>query len=239
MPPFFDTTNFINNIYALNISIENYFGNILFDDDLSRIIYASNEFCFRKRVSENNVDVANLNLPFMNYYLTDISLNTDRRWLSNTMNVQGLYIEEIQKKIRIVPVQIQYEMTLFIQRFDDTINVFSKFLKDNSNETVLFPQVTVDEQDLTFSAVMSYNFSFNTVYNESDWLKINNIYAIGLDINFNSQFMYSNEEGFGISDTVCLNYLTYKYGDDFDTDDPYQTMTEEFDIDNLPLGITL
>jgi len=237
MPSFFDKTNFINNIYALNIAIENHFGQI-FDGDLSRMIYASNQYAFRKRVKNSSLIVSNLHLPFINYYLTDISLNTDRQWFNHILNVQGVYIDELGKKMKVVPIQAQYESTLFIQRFDDSLNAFYRFLKDNSNETVLYPSVTVNEQEIDFTGVLSYNFSFNTEYNELDWLEQNNIYTIALDFNFNTQFLYSNEDGFGISDEVILEFLTYKTNSDFEDDDPYETLKEYFDINNQVLPVS-
>ena len=42
--------------YALDIAIENYFGNTL-EFPLDRIIYASNEYCFRERTRLNKGDM--------------------------------------------------------------------------------------------------------------------------------------------------------------------------------------
>lgn len=239
MAQFFDHTNFINNIYALDIALENHFGQI-FDGDLSRIIYASNTYAFRKRASQSgDISIDNLNLPFMNYYLTDISLSTDRSWWNNVLQVQGVYVDALGKKVRVVPVQVQYESVLFIERMDDNLLAFSTFLSDNSNETVLYPTVTIDNQEISFTGVLSYNFSYNTLYDQTDWLKQNNIHTIQLDFNFNTQLLYTNESNFGISDEVILEFLTYKSGADFDTDNPYNTLREYFDIDNQVLPIQI
>ena len=48
--------------YALDIAIENYFCQTL-EFPLDRIIYASNEYCFRERTRKKEGD---LNLPFLN-----------------------------------------------------------------------------------------------------------------------------------------------------------------------------
>jgi len=217
MPSFFDHTNYLNTLFPLNNAVEQYFADIVFDGDLNRVIYSSNAYAFRKRSSRsktttNNYNADNLRFPFINYYVTDISNTPTRKYMSNIVNLEGIYVPDTGKKIQVVPVQIQYESTIFVKRFDDLSLVLSKFLKENSNETILKPSVTYNGTDITFDAYLGYNFNFNTDYNETDWLNFNEIHTIGLNFVFDSAFLYINDEPVSITEEIIFNFLSAKDG---------------------------
>ena len=71
--------------YSLDIAIENHFASTL-EFPLDRIIYASNEYCFRERTRKNEGD---LNLPFLNYYRKGFG-ESDRPWFNDYSNRFGL-----------------------------------------------------------------------------------------------------------------------------------------------------
>ena len=100
-----NTLNFRNTIYALNISIEEHFSELLFQNDATRIIYSDNGNAFRKRAAGQPWN--NLMLPFMNYHLESITRDTDRQWWNHYNNISGVWVESLQRKIRYTPIYIK------------------------------------------------------------------------------------------------------------------------------------
>ena len=83
---------FKNSLYAINISLIEYFEDTLFGGETTRIVYASNEFALRKRASTqpNN----NLSLPFMNFRLAPggySDRDVPKRWYNRSADVEGIY----------------------------------------------------------------------------------------------------------------------------------------------------
>jgi hypothetical protein len=99
-----DDNDFFITQYALDMAIETKFANMLFHGDMSRIIYASNDWCFTERSRRNK---GLLEFPFMNYYLASKSLSTRRMLFNNQANVGGIDLgmaEILGGKFRVSPV---------------------------------------------------------------------------------------------------------------------------------------
>ena len=82
---YFDNSNFLNVYFSTIIALFNYFTENIFPNDPSRIIYASNDYAFRRRLELNSRDnvsefqIQSLNMPFMNFAIdaSGIDQNTD------------------------------------------------------------------------------------------------------------------------------------------------------------------
>lgn len=222
-----DKNIFFNSVYALDIAIEQNFAEMLFYSDLSRIVYASNDFCFKKRTEVNEEGL--LDIPFMNYYLKDISRDTERRLWKNITNVQTLanidgYMQELGFGIKLVPIHLEYEATVFFSQDKDLQYATSKLLFQDNNETILYGMLESGNGTLIKNpAFLNYNFSFKPEYNENEWLEMNNITSIGVDFSFDTFLVYPDTEQRGILKTpqpayspfivaqeVVLNFLSSK-----------------------------
>lgn len=223
--PYYDLTNFRNTIYSLNLAIETHYANLLLEGDATRIIYSDNSQALRKRAA--NQDWNTLYLPFMNYKVSKITGQTDRPWWNHLMNISGIWIEELQRKIRYTPVKVNYESTLFLHRDDSLQYAISTILVDDSNETILKPTITIDGEDLQLYGVLGYNFDYDPKYQESDWLEKNKIHSITLDFEFDYQIIQDNTTGFGIPETVLLEWGRLHNDGDI-LDDTYQFMVDRF-----------
>lgn len=202
---FLDKNIFFNTVYALDIAIEQNFAEMLFYSDLSRVVYASNDYCFRKRTEMNENGL--LDIPFMNYYLTDVSRDTNRSLWKNSSNVQTLanidnYMQELGFGIKLVPVRLEYEATIFFSQDKDLQYATSKLMFQDNNETILKGILTSENgTELKNPAFMDYSFSFKPEYNENEWLESNNITSIGIDFGIDTFLIYPDTEARGILKT--------------------------------------
>lgn len=210
---YFDTSDFVNVIHACNITIIEHFSEVLFGGDESRVIYASSDYAFRRRVelqsgqNDTRLTRNNLNLPFMNFAVQPggIKNGGERAWWNHTLNHAGVAIPELEQKIRISPIEISYDSTLFVPQEIDSMFAFSEILWDDSNETILKPRLEIQDQEFVNIGILGYNISYNTSYKEDDWLQQNRIRALDLNMTLQTWMMQTNTEGFGISKKFILD----------------------------------
>jgi len=198
--------SFRNTIKALDIALENHFSSLILGDDLTRIIVADNAYAFRKRASRND---GNISLPFLNYYTTDINPSTDRFYWNHIANIEGIFSETLGRSIRIAPIRVSYESTLWINRYEDLLYAKQELIFDDSNETILYPTVEIEGNDLQIPAILGYNFNFRPNYTQNDWLENNNIQSIGLDFEFD-YYMLKDVDNVSLSTTVCFDFINAK-----------------------------
>ena len=180
-------------VYALDIAIENHLSKTL-ELSLDRIIYASNEYCFRERTRKNEGD---LNLPFLNYYRKSFG-KSNREWFNDYSNRFGLIDREnkftslLGGRLRVYPISISYEATVFFAQNKDCEYAMNKLLFEDSNETILNPQIETDKGDIIENiAIFNSELEYMPNYQESDWLEQNRIWSISLDFEVDT-FMIGN-----------------------------------------------
>lgn len=200
--------------YALDLSLEDFFSKQLIFS-LDRIIYSSNDFTFRERTKKND---GQLNLPYMNYYRIGYS-EPDRDWWNNYANAFGLmdignkgYYKELGSKIRLVPIKIEYESTVFFSQQKDCEYAYSRLLLEGSNETILNPILNTSDENVSLKniGILNMDLEFNPTYNESDWLVNNKIWTISIDFNVDTFLIYASEEDLFITNNIILNFLLAK-----------------------------
>ena len=179
--------------YALDIAIENKLSDLL-ELPLDRIIYASNEYCFRERTRKNEGD---LNLPFLNYYRKSFG-DSNREWFNDYSNRFGLidrqnkFTSLLGGRLRVYPVSIGYEATVFFAQDKDCQYAMNKLLFESSNETIIEPQIETDKGDIIKNTGnVTFNLEYMPNYQESDWLEQNRIWSIDLDFEVDT-FMIGN-----------------------------------------------
>ncbi len=252
MGSFLDTSNFLNTYYALHIAVEQHIADMCLNGDLNRIIYSSREYAFRERVRQrenggttnpNKDKTASLDLPFAYLKLDTITPKTDRKLWNNLANIEGLYDSTLGIKYRVIPCNISFTGGILYSSLEDTLYAHSKIMSDESNETILYPELTFtnsdgDEVTDSISAFLGYgNIEIDgSGYEETDWLTKNRMHHINLDgLNFDTVILSTEgAEDVYLTEQFILNFLSTKDGysgdlDDIDTLDPQELLTFYFD----------
>lgn len=226
---YFNLNNYRNVLHSCNIAIYEHYANLIFGGDESRIIYASTDYAFRRRVQITGS--SNLDLPFMSFRIAPggIENNGDRRWWNHTLNSKGFFVPELGRKFRASPITIQYDSALFLHKEMDAMYAFSEILWDDSNETLLTPTLEVEGFTINNIGVLGYNPNYNEQYNENDWLERNEIHVVSLDMSLQTWMLRDNTSGFWIPSKVVTNFAQKHNleGDNFD--ETYEAVINHFE----------
>jgi hypothetical protein len=220
---YYKDVNFLNIIYANDITIMKHFADLFFDGDMSRVIYASNAYAFRKRANKNE---GNLNLPFINVYLNGYMPGVRQRW-NGPMYSQGTFISELQQKIRYAPITLDYEASFWCHTDFDVKFAFSEFVWDTDNKTILAPSVELLSHDISLPAHLSYDgLDLDPEYNETDWLERNKIHSASIDFQLETLALKSND-AINIPEKVLFNFVQSKGADVGGVEESYEYLVSE------------
>jgi hypothetical protein len=189
---------FFNVILSTNIAIYKYLADLYFEGDMKRIVWASTDMMFRKRQEQLAVQKQNhnpkdtlgiLDMPFCSFRLIQDGVNegTDRNWWNAALNVEGIWMEELKRRVRITPMTLSYEACFICQHDSDLYWAQNVNLWDMSKESVVESFIDVIGPDgivHTLKNIIIYTVAahMNTQYNESEWLEKNKIQNITMDI---------------------------------------------------------
>ena len=221
----------MNVILSTTLALYDYFENFLFNvkndpQKSSRIVFAKNEYAFRARLQNLNKEEANselqintLNMPFMNFGISSISLSDQRLLASNQLAKYGMYIEELGKKVRLYPVLMQYEGCFFTTQASDAQLVLAKLYKQAATETLLNPVLVYNNVELGNYANLSYSdITYDGQYAESDWLEQNRIHTVAFSFDVDTYFVdtdpgIDNDDkgGSGNLDYAIVRDLYFKF----------------------------
>jgi hypothetical protein len=176
-------TNFIEFKAGLDWEIWKFLANLLFDGDMERIKYASNAYAFRSRSDDQG---GNITLPFVNFRTSSngLSFSNDQNWYNAVLRSNGLWIPEINSSLRLMPVTLEYEATFWCS-MEHELQVAAQRLIFNKYDNVGIPfDMTVQGKDIKFPARIineDRSISWDSDYNEEDWLEQNQIRNISFD----------------------------------------------------------
>lgn len=216
--------SFTNNILSTNIAVYRYLADSLFEGDLNRVVWASNDMLFRRRqsqvvslVKQGKLEDSEgtLAFPFCGFRLLQDSASTDheRTWINQALNVEGIWIEELKRKVRITPITLNYEAIFCCQDDIDLHYITSKMLWDDSNETILESFIdTEDEtgnpQTLKNIIVCSTTSHMNDQFTEKDWLEKNRIQTVRLDLSCGTWLMGDDRKQYSITKNILFNFAS-------------------------------
>jgi hypothetical protein len=214
--PFFKK-NFYSTVLSTNIAVMQYLADTLFDGDLGRIVWASNDKTFKRRqeqVIKRSPAIGTLDMPYCSFRLSQDGAEkaTQRPWFNQALNVEGIWMEDLGRKVRVTPVQIRYEGVVCVQHNTDLYLLQQILLWDASNEKLLKPVLeTVSDsgetQEVKNIAVVYLTPHMNTRFAEDDWVRNNRIQAIDLDIQVDTYLLLDNREGYWITVKSGLQFI--------------------------------
>ena len=214
MPSFYNDENFLSVVYACDIAIENHFKSLLFLGQSNRIVYATNAFAMRKRSDDNDGE---LDLPMLNYRMTNYEPGI-RQWWNLSSYTKGIYIPELEEKVKYAPITLTYEASFWAHRHDELMYVISELNFDADNTTTLVPTVEIQSVDFPISALLSYSGNqYEPTYTESDWLERNNIHTITLPFTIDTMALKTNSDITIPTEVILDMYAFYGNIDDIIT----------------------
>ena len=212
--------------YASLIALDNHLANTFFHGDLSRIITASNDYALRKR-SNQNKDTSGLNLPFLNYKRTDWEYDRSIGKWSNPGFAEGIFLDDIGKKVKILPVVVDFQSILWFSTEHDIAKAYHLLRFDSDGLTELEYILTIDGVDIPMWIWFTYkDAAYDPAYNESDWLEQNKIHTVSLNFTahfFDIEVVSDEDANFSITEEVLFEFAVKK---GLDTTTP-QTVHEE------------
>jgi hypothetical protein len=189
---------FFNVFLASNIAIYKYLADLYFEGDMGRIVWASTEMMFRKRQEQlaarktdrglkDNLGI--LDMPFCSFRLAQDGVNegTDRTWWNAPLNVKGIWMEELGRRVRITPMTLTYEACFICQHDSDLYWAQNANIWDKAQETIVesfIDAIGPDGTKHTLKNIIIYDADahMNSQYTERDWLEKNKLQTVTMDI---------------------------------------------------------
>jgi len=224
---YYSDKNFLNIAYAIDLSLISHFSSMLFNNDVNRVQYSSNAYAMRKRSDNNN---GRLDLPFLNFKAVSYEPG-ERAWWNASAYTKGVYIPELSQKIKMAPVTIGYEASIWLHKDSDLRYAFSELIFDADNKTILNVQqatyIDINGQTVSLPTVLNYTgLDFEPEYNEQDWLERNNIHSASLDFEIGT-FAIKSNDNICIPERVLFNFANTKDMKNYTYDEVYNFLVED------------
>lgn len=210
-----------NVIFSAILALYDYYEDFLFPGDPDRIVYASPEFAFRRRIqtqkldpASNSLSINSLNMPFLAFSIGSGGINTniDRvAWKNFPLELDGFMDWTINKKIRLSPIKIDFNAIYFTDRTLDMHYIMTQFLWDDALETKIYPKIEIDGVEFENMGLLSYNTNYGETYNEDEWLEKNKLQAITVDFSLDTFMIRDHNNRFAIPKSVIFNFA-HKHG---------------------------
>ena len=181
----------LNSILSTTLTLMDYLDKLLFVNDKTRVIYASNEYAFRARSQvsrkEENSDLQlnDLNFPFMNIAVSQGGISWQDTKLNSSYEAKtsGIYIDEIGKRARLYPMNIRFEGIFYTTQMADAQLAISRLFRKATSELLLQPSLWYNDVELkNIANVVFDDIVLDDKYQESDWLEQNRIHTVAVTI---------------------------------------------------------
>lgn len=188
---FFDHSPYSNVYYAAQIPIEYFLADVLLRHDVSRVVWASDAYAFRRRFELadqqggefDNIAPSNLNFPFINYwYAEGFWKPDDRPYVGNPQQIlRGLWWEGLPSFMRSMAVKSTFSAIAYYSRDDDARLAYELLMWEYMPKGPIQLATTVQwkNQDIQVPAFLTLeSIDFNPQFTEVDWLKTNRVVPI-------------------------------------------------------------
>lgn len=195
--------SFRSTIRTVYISLKEYFANLLFRQDQTRVQYSSTSYALRKRYKESGTQ--GLDLPFLNFRLTGWENTSSRNWWNATLSMIGGYFDEIQQKIQVLPITLSYDCTAWYNKDIDMTYATNKLVWENKTETIIRPTISVGDVTFQYYALLNLPPQWEPQYTESDWLTQNKIHSVGIQLSVET-FLFSSDLDVSLPTSLLLKF---------------------------------
>lgn len=172
--------NFKNTIDATVTALLDFIVDRYFMGDSSRAIISSTEMALRNRAKGNSW--SNANLPFFNLGVPSVNKDVARPWYVHRLAVEGVWVPELQRKVKMLPIKISFECSLFYHNmYDVQFAMFRAIQEEHFEDRLSIPMKFENGQELNLIGILEYNLDTSPQYTEKDFLERNKIRTITLD----------------------------------------------------------
>lgn len=177
---FYDYDHNSTTYFTSYVALKEYFANLLFDGDGTRIVPASNEQALRRR-QDSIKEQTHLFFPFMNLRRTTDFFRQDSKghW-NNRLFGDGIWVPEIGAKLQMDPVSIPYEATVWLSTEHDLHEAYRRLRFNEDGLTEIEFSTLINEQEFCNFMQLNTDISYDPTYNDSDWLERNKIHTISV-----------------------------------------------------------
>ncbi len=236
---FFDMSQWSNVYYAAQFVIEQFLADVLMRSDLTRIVYASDAYSFRRRFELSDsqggdfdlIKPTGLNFPFANYWYDGFWTPDDRPFAIQTKQLlYGLWDESLPSYLRTMAVKASFPVTVLYNRDDDARLAYELLMWEYlpRGPIQLATKLRWKDVDLAIPVYITIeDIVFNPTYNETDWLKTHRIVPIRFKITARTYTI-------GYPRQTRLPFNTVEYPDNV-IDPPFNKGTVDFDGDSVSI----
>ena len=197
---YYNKDKFVNIHVCSKVSIEYFLAKLLFKDDLTRVLYSTLDFTFRKRleqidtangkVEEAEVNMVSLGLPYASYFQESNWEPDDRvASMSAAEMCIGHYDMNTFSRLRAMAVKAPYKATIFFGR-DDDARVAHQLLSWEQNPKspiLMYNYVKWHGQRLVIPTFVTIDkIEYNPDFKQSDWLTKARIIPITVEMTVRS-----------------------------------------------------
>jgi len=188
------------------------------NSETTRVIYSDNAYAFRKRSDSKPVtNEGNLGLPFINFIQKGGDSRNAQNWDHWRLEKPGIYVPEIQARLRMMPITIPYEATYWCASAKEMRYIANKLYFFRDNHTDLQVDISYTYTDDTDTEVtvqiphyVKLNFtgiSVDPEYEQNAWLEKNVKHSISMDFEINT-WGFLLDKQFTISETTILQFTS-------------------------------
>jgi hypothetical protein len=192
--PYFNHSTYSNVYYTAQMVVERFLANILFKNDLTRVVWASDAYAYRKRFElvaqsdkamfEGSFRADQLDFPFLNYFYSGGNFWTpdDRVATQQAFQMKrGMMAAGLPDYLRILPVKTELTATAHFQRDDDARLAYEMLMWEMMPKGSILLSVTINWRDVPILLpvfITVEDLQFNPQFNETDWLKSQRIHPL-------------------------------------------------------------
>lgn len=187
------------------------------NSEYSRVVYSDNGYALRKR--SNSVPVTNegnAGLPFINFIQTGGQGGNPQDWYHWRLDKAGVYVPEMETKVRMVPVLIPYESTYWCASQKEMRYIANKlyFFQENHTDFKVEIEYTYSPEgggaDVTVQVPHYVKMNFTNInvepdYEYNSWFHDNRYHSIQIDFEIHTWGMLLNDN-FHISDNAIVQF---------------------------------
>lgn len=172
--------NFKNTFDSAITVVMDWFKDRYLMGDEKRVIISSTAMALRKRASGNQW--SNANLPFANVFIKSIEKKVDRPWYNHLLATDGIWIPELNRKVKMLPVRINFEASLFYHNtYDLQFSTFRLMQDEHFEDRLTIPMLNEQNMEFPLFGVIDYNLNTENTFSEKEFLERNNIKVVTVD----------------------------------------------------------